>query len=143
MDDVVVTVTHMDLRRTFRLLDESWLDLKLAVRMLVRYPGLTVVGTAGLSVALAIAIGAFMIVGNQGRILGAIFARAFGQLGAGAVRAMGVASLIGPDAGPMDGYRTIVVPLVALSLVCVGLLAAAGPARRALGVSPSDALRSE
>ena len=81
--------------------------------------------------------------GQQRRILGAIFARAFGQLGAGAILGMSFAFLLGPDSPPMDGYRTIVVPIVAASLVCVGLLAASGPARRALGVSPSEALRAE
>ena len=30
--------------RSFRWLDESWLDLKLGARMLARYPGLTVIG---------------------------------------------------------------------------------------------------
>jgi putative ABC transport system permease protein len=48
--------------RSFRLLDQSWLDVKLALRMLVRYPGLTVVGVLGMSVAMAIAAGAFTIV---------------------------------------------------------------------------------
>jgi predicted permease len=44
--------------RSFRWLDNSWLDLKLGFRMLVRYPGLTIVG--GLGMAVAIAIGAIM-----------------------------------------------------------------------------------
>jgi putative ABC transport system permease protein len=47
--------------RSFRLLDQSWLDLKLALRMMVRYPGLTIVGVLGLSVAMAIAAGSFAI----------------------------------------------------------------------------------
>lgn len=48
--------------RSFRVLDQSWLDVKLAVRMLIRYPGLTVVSVLGMSVAIAIAAGAFSIV---------------------------------------------------------------------------------
>jgi predicted permease len=48
--------------RSFRLLDQSWLDVKLALRMLVRYPGLAVVSVLGMSVAMAIAAGAFAIV---------------------------------------------------------------------------------
>jgi putative ABC transport system permease protein len=48
--------------RSFRLLDQSWLDVKLALRMLIRYPGLTVVGVVGMSVAMAIAAGSFTIV---------------------------------------------------------------------------------
>ena len=42
--------------RSFRWLDSSWLDFKLAARLLIKYPGLTVV--AGLAMAFAIAIGA-------------------------------------------------------------------------------------
>ena len=40
----------------------SWIDIKLAARMLVRYPGLTAVGVIGMAVAMAIATGAFTIV---------------------------------------------------------------------------------
>ncbi len=42
--------------RSFVWLDSSWLDVKLGFRMLVKYPGLTVVG--GCAMAFAIAIGA-------------------------------------------------------------------------------------
>lgn len=35
----------------------SWLDLKLALRMLVKYPGLTLVGGLGIAVAVAIGVG--------------------------------------------------------------------------------------
>jgi hypothetical protein len=37
----------------------SWLDLKLAVRMLVKYPGLTLTGGLGIAVAMAIVVGFF------------------------------------------------------------------------------------
>jgi hypothetical protein len=40
--------------RAFRWIGESWLDLKLGVRMMVKYPGLTVIAVF----ALAVAIGA-------------------------------------------------------------------------------------
>lgn len=40
----------------------SWLDLKLALRMLLRYPGLTIVSVIGMAVAIAVAAGAFTIV---------------------------------------------------------------------------------
>ena len=40
----------------------SWIDLKLALRMLVRYPGLTIIGVAGMAVGMAISTGAFTIV---------------------------------------------------------------------------------
>jgi putative ABC transport system permease protein len=42
--------------RSFRWLDESWLDARLGVRMLLKYPGLAIIG--GLGMAVAIAIGA-------------------------------------------------------------------------------------
>ena len=37
----------------------SWLDLKIALRMLVRYPGLTLTGGLGIAVAMAIVVGFF------------------------------------------------------------------------------------
>jgi putative ABC transport system permease protein len=42
----------------------SWIDLKLAVRMLARYPGLTLVGVIGMAVAITISAAAFTIAGN-------------------------------------------------------------------------------
>ena len=39
----------------------SWLDLKLAVRMLVKYPGLTLVGGLGIAVGVAIGVGFFAV----------------------------------------------------------------------------------
>ena len=41
----------MSNRRALRF---SWLDFKVGFRMLVRYPGLTVVGTAAIAVAIAL-----------------------------------------------------------------------------------------
>ena len=49
---------HRD-ARSFRWLDESWLDLKLGARMLVKYPGLTIVGGVGMAVAMAISAASF------------------------------------------------------------------------------------
>ena len=39
----------------------SWLDLKLALRMLVKYPGLTLVGGLGIAVGVAIGVGFFAV----------------------------------------------------------------------------------
>lgn len=39
----------------------SWLDLKLALRMLVKYPGLTLTGGLGIAVAVAIGVGFFAL----------------------------------------------------------------------------------
>jgi putative ABC transport system permease protein len=44
-----------------RMIVLSWLDVKLALRMLVRYPGLTAIGVLGMAVGIAIAAGAFGI----------------------------------------------------------------------------------
>ena len=48
---------HIDMSTRF-----SWMDVKLAARILVRYPGLTAVGVLGMAVAIAIAAGAFGII---------------------------------------------------------------------------------
>ena len=40
----------------------SWIDWKLAARMLVRYPGLTLVGVLGMAVGIAIAAAAFSVI---------------------------------------------------------------------------------
>ena len=45
--------------RGFRWLEDSRLDLKLGARMLVKYPGLSIVGGAGLAVGVAIGAGFF------------------------------------------------------------------------------------
>ncbi|HZB24687.1 MAG TPA: ABC transporter permease [Vicinamibacterales bacterium] len=48
---------HIDMSTGF-----SWIDLKLALRMLVRYPGLTIIAVVGMAVGMAISAGAFTIV---------------------------------------------------------------------------------
>ena len=45
--------------RGFRWLEDSRIDLKLGVRMLVKYPGLSIIGGAGLAVGVAIGAGFF------------------------------------------------------------------------------------
>jgi putative ABC transport system permease protein len=47
---------HQRDTRSFRWLDGCWLDIKLGARLLVKYPGLTLVG--GLAIAFGIAVGA-------------------------------------------------------------------------------------
>ena len=42
--------------------DSWWLDVKLGVRMLIKYPGLALVGGVGIAVAVAIAVGGFSII---------------------------------------------------------------------------------
>src|SRR5688500_3788168 len=45
--------------RTFAWLASSWLDLKLGLRMLAKYPGLSLVSVTGMAVAIALASGYF------------------------------------------------------------------------------------
>src|SRR5687767_12661458 len=48
--------------RSFRALDSWWLDVKLGVRMLIKHPGLALVGGFGIAVAVAIAAGGFSVI---------------------------------------------------------------------------------
>jgi hypothetical protein len=48
--------------RSFLALDSWWLDVKLGVRMLIRYPGLALIGGFGIAVAVAIAAGGFSLI---------------------------------------------------------------------------------
>ena len=45
--------------RSFRWLDESWLDFKLGARMLIKYPGLSLIGGTAMAVAIAFGAGSF------------------------------------------------------------------------------------
>jgi putative ABC transport system permease protein len=53
------TERHNALRQS---LDSWWLDVKLGGRMLIKYPGLAVVGGVGIAVAVAIAVGGFSLI---------------------------------------------------------------------------------
>ncbi|HJU42340.1 MAG TPA: ABC transporter permease, partial [Vicinamibacterales bacterium] len=50
---------HQRNARSFRWIDDSRIDFKLGARMLVKYPGLTLVGGFGLAAAIAIGMSAF------------------------------------------------------------------------------------
>ncbi|HEX6215647.1 MAG TPA: FtsX-like permease family protein, partial [Vicinamibacterales bacterium] len=85
---------------------------------------------------------------NRNRLLIGIFARALGQLGAGA--AAGLLGAIAVDRIIVDegdrileGQGAVIVPIVALAMILVGALAAFGPARRGLKIQPIEALREE
>src|SRR6187549_2605563 len=45
--------------RSSRAIASWWLDIKLGVRMLIKYPGLTLAGGIGIAVAVAIATGGY------------------------------------------------------------------------------------
>jgi putative ABC transport system permease protein len=82
---------------------------------------------------------------DPGRLLRSIFSRAFAQLAVGA--ALGMMAATGLEQvleGEMfQGYGAVILPLVALFMTAIGLLAALGPARRGLSIQPIDALREE
>ena len=82
---------------------------------------------------------------DASQILRGIFARSFAQLGVGAtlgvIAAVGVERLSGGEM--LQGHGSIILPLVALGMTVIGLLAATGPARRGLQIQPTEALREE
>ena len=53
---------HQREARAFRWMDEWWLDAKLGTRMLIKYPGLTLVGSLGMAVSIAIGACFFTVI---------------------------------------------------------------------------------
>jgi putative ABC transport system permease protein len=82
---------------------------------------------------------------DRRRLLAGIFSRVFAQLAAGA--ALGVIGWVAIGRllqGELIEDRFVVlVPLVALVMIVVGVLAAIGPARQGLSIQPTEALREE
>lgn len=74
------------------------------------------------------------------RLLTGIFARSSAQLGAGVACGLVLAASL---QGPVEGKGLILLPVVAVLMTVVGLLATLGPARRGLAVQPTEALREE
>jgi putative ABC transport system permease protein len=82
---------------------------------------------------------------NYSRILVGIFSRAIWQLGAGGLAGIAMTlaaeALVGGEM--MQGNVGVVVTIVAVFMIAVGLLASLGPARRALRMQPTEALRED
>ena len=91
-------------------------------------------------------IGIRMALGaDRGDILRSVFRRAFWQLGTGVVAGLSIALLVDFAAGGllMNNRGAIIVTSVVIFMIAVGCLAAYGPARRALRIDPTEALRAD
>jgi putative ABC transport system permease protein len=78
------------------------------------------------------------------QVLTGIFARVGRQLGAGVIGGLIIAFAIDRVAGGVIHRQLpVLLPIVAIIMMLVGLLAALGPARRGLGVQPTEALRGD
>jgi predicted permease len=79
------------------------------------------------------------------RLLGSIFSRAAIQLGTGALLGMLAAAVLETASGGelMRGNGLVILPIVTVFMMCAGLLAALGPARRGLRIHPTEALREQ
>jgi predicted permease len=79
------------------------------------------------------------------RLLGSVFARASTQIAIGIL--IGMVGTFAVDRvagrGPVHDGNAIMVPVVAVLMAVVGLMAAIGPARRGLAIHPTEALRAE
>lgn len=82
---------------------------------------------------------------DPSQILRSIFSRVLWQLGLGAAIGVGAAAFleVATGGGLMQGQSATVLPIVAVTMMLVGLAAAIGPARRGLRVQPTEALRQE
>jgi predicted permease len=79
------------------------------------------------------------------RVLMGIFGRASAQIGAGVAAGLAIAGILefATPGGNLGGKGLVLFPIVVAVMFAVGLLAAAGPARRGLAVQPTEALRNE
>ena len=79
------------------------------------------------------------------RLLGGIFSRALGQLGSGVALGVGAALVLDWRLGgeALRGQGPVLLSAMVVVMTAVGLVAAAGPARRGLGVAPAEALQAE
>jgi ABC-type antimicrobial peptide transport system permease subunit len=91
-------------------------------------------------------IGIRMALGaDRKRIVASIFSRALGQLAVGAALGMAMAAMLENTSGDSStpSHAAVILPAVALFMMGVGVLAALGPARRCLGIEPTEALREQ
>lgn len=77
------------------------------------------------------------------RVLVSVLARAAVQIGIGIVTGSALVILMQSMATNGMSARVVLVASVAVLMTAVGLIAAIGPARRALGIQPTEALKAE
>ena len=79
------------------------------------------------------------------RVLMGVFGRAVAQIGAGVAAGLAIAGIFEwlTPSGHAGGRTALLFAAVVAVMFAVGLLAAAGPARRGLAIQPTDALRTE
>jgi ABC-type antimicrobial peptide transport system permease subunit len=78
---------------------------------------------------------------NSRRVLGSVFARAARQLGGGIVAGNSVILLLAWRADSLTADLLVSSVITSVIMAAVGVLACAAPARRALRIQPTEALR--
>jgi predicted permease len=87
-------------------------------------------------IGIRIALGA-----NPGRVLRTVFARAGRQLGGGIIAGNSIVLFIAWRTGAVTPDLLVALAIMSVVMATVGVLACAAPARRALRVQPTEALR--
>ena len=147
---------------TIRLRVTSFSELKqqatLALRLTVLAVGLVVLAVLLLSAAGIYALMSFTVsqrrkeigiraaMGADSRqLLGSIFRKAILQLAAGVMvgLAMGLLIDVASEGEMLGSSGRALLPIAAIAVVIVGMLATVGPARRGLRIQPTEALRAE
>jgi predicted permease len=87
----------------------------------------------------------FALGGRSDRILGGVLFRSIVQFGLGVVVGLTLTTLVDRATGGLllSGDEVFILPAIVLLMTVVGALAAWGPARRALSIQPTEALRAE
>ena len=87
-------------------------------------------------IGIRIALGA-----SPGRVLGSVFARAGRQLGGGIIAGNSLILLLAWRADSLTANLIVSSVITSVIMAAVGVLACAAPARRALRIQPTEALR--
>ena len=87
-------------------------------------------------IGIRIALGA-----NRRRVLRGVFARAGRQLGGGIIAGNSIILLLAWRADSLTADLLLLSVIMSVTMAAVGVLACAAPARRALRIQPTEALR--